>query len=360
MIENSVPENLPLPSLAALGWSNFYVAAHANPQFEGTRPVRVMAVHRAALDVLGQDYSGRIPLMNFAPREEDRPTVGDWIAIDPQTHRVAALYPRKSLFKRRNPGKANRIQLIAANVDTVFIVTSANMDFNVARLERYLALAVEAGVIPVVVITKADMIDDAGPFVDAARDLRRDLVVELVDARSRRALAPLLGWAGLGQTVALMGSSGVGKSTLVNSFIGNQIQGTQGIREDDARGRHTTSARSIHRIGEGGWLIDTPGMREIQVVDAGEGIDGVFEDIASLALNCRFSNCQHTTEPGCAVQAAIDTGALPPERLERFQKLQREERHNTEQLHEAHARDRSFGKMVKRAMSDKAKRARNW
>ena len=193
-----------------------------------------------------------------------------------------------------------------------------------------------------------------------AKELRRDLVVELVDARSRDALVPLMAWTGKGQTVAMMGSSGVGKSTLINSLLGINKQETKAIREDDSRGRHTTSARSMHRIEGGGWLIDTPGMREIQIVDAEEGVETVFNDIAALALDCRFSNCRHTSEPGCAVQAAIEADALAPDRLERFQKLQAEERHNTEQLHEAHARNREFGKLVKRAMSDKAKRTRDW
>lgn len=348
-------EENPAPDLKALGWSEFFAAANAAPVFQETVPVRVSTVHRNALDVIGPDFSGRIPLVHVED-EEARPTVGDFIAIDPATHRIAALYPRKSLFKRRNPGKANRLQLIAANIDTVFIVTSANMDFNIARLERYLALASEAGVMPVVVITKADLVDDPGPFIDAIRDLSPDIAVELVDARAREKLAPLLKWAGPGQTVALMGSSGVGKSTLVNSLIGSHLQETQAIREDDSRGRHTTSARSMHRIDNGGWLIDTPGMREIQIVESQEGISDVFEDIADLQTRCRFSNCRHESEPGCAVREAVESGTLDPDRLFRFRKLQQEERHNTELLHEAHARKRSFGKMVKRAMNDKARR----
>jgi ribosome biogenesis GTPase len=319
-----------------------------------------MAVHRSALDVLGPEFSGRISLTVSSDREEDRATVGDWIALDPQTQRIAALYPRKSLFKRRNAGKTNRVQLIAANVDTVFIVTSANMDFNIARLERYLALANEAGVLPVVIITKADLADDVSPFVEAVRAIREDLAIEAIDSRNPQDMIRLAPWLVEGQTVALMGSSGVGKSTMINSLLQSAVQETQGIREGDSRGRHTTSGRSLHQMQTGGWLIDTPGMREIQVVDVAQGIETVFDDIAALATDCRFSNCRHTTEPGCAVRAAIDAGTLEPERLDRFQKLQREERHNTEQMHEAHARSREFGKLVKRAMSDKVKRSQDW
>jgi ribosome biogenesis GTPase / thiamine phosphate phosphatase len=353
-------DETPQLTLADYGWTQLYKAAETEPEFEGTMPVRVMAVHRDALDVAGPDFSGRIHQSLSHGDEEARPTIGDWIAIHPTTQRVAALYPRKSLFKRRNAGKTNRLQLIAANVDTVFIVTSANMDFNVARLERYLALAHEAGVMPVVIITKADLAEDLDPFLDAARAIKQDLVIEALDARMPQTLGCLEPWLGKGQTVALMGSSGVGKSTLINSLLGMAVQDTQGIREGDSRGRHTTSGRSLHRMQTGGWLIDTPGMREIQVVDVAGGIETVFDDITTLATKCRFSNCSHHGEPGCAVEAAIQSGSLEADRLERFQKLQREERLNTEKLYEAHARAREFGKLAKRVMADKIKRTRDW
>ena len=359
MISVNANEATPM-TLADFGWTQFYKTAEVDPAFDGTIPVRVMAVHRDALDVAGPDFSGRIPQSQQQTDEEGRPTIGDWVAINRQTKRIGALYPRKSLFKRRNAGKTNRLQLIAANVDTVFIVTSANMDFNVARLERYLALAHEAGVLPVVIITKADLVEDLTPFLDAARTIRHDLLIEAIDSRNPKDMVRLAPWLAKGQTVALMGSSGVGKSTIINCLLESAVQETQGIREGDARGRHTTSGRSLHRMQTGGWLIDTPGMREIQVVDVAGGIETVFDDITVLAMDCRFSNCQHTSEPGCAVQAAIKSGALEPDRLDRFQKLQREERHNTEMLYEAHARAREFGKMGKRAQADKVKRTTDW
>lgn len=266
-----------------------------------------------------------------------------------------ALHPRTSLFKRRGAGRANRLQLIAANVDTVFIVTSANQDFNVARLERYLALAHEAGVLPVVVITKADLTTDVDAYVGRARAIRPDLLVEAVNATDGASLDRLAPWLGSGQTVALLGSSGVGKSTITNSLLGAQAQATQAIRDDDAKGRHTTSRRSLHRIRTGGWLIDTPGMREIQIVDADHGVDDLFSDIVALAARCRFADCRHQTEPGCAVRRAVTAHDLDQDRLDRFRKLEREEHHNSELLHDARRRERTFGKAAKRILAEKAR-----
>jgi ribosome biogenesis GTPase / thiamine phosphate phosphatase len=362
-------------NLAGYGWSDFFETT--DPALQYTIPVRVMAVHRDAYDVAAPEFSGRIKGNATAGSEEARPTVGDWVAIDPASKRIVVLYPRKSLFKRRNAGKTNRLQLIAANVDTVFIVTSANMDFNIARLERYLALAHEAAVLPVLIITKADLVADITPFFEQARTLQSDLCIEVLDARAKNILAILQQWLGNGKTVALMGSSGVGKSTIINSLLGHQAQETGAlpalaghqafkdnatrqkvgaIREGDSRGRHTTSGRSLHRIQTGAWLIDTPGMREIQVVDSEEGVEMVFDDIAALGINCRFSNCSHKTEPGCAIQSAIASGILDKNRLERFQKLQIEERQNTKSMYEANERSRAFGKFSKNAQKQKAKR----
>jgi ribosome biogenesis GTPase len=185
------------------------------------------------------------------------------------------------------------------------------------------------------------------------------LVVEAFDARSPKAAACLKPWAAPGQTLALVGSSGVGKSTIVNSLSGTDVQETRGIREDDARGRHTTTGRSLHRLKGGAWLMDTPGMRELQIVDVTGGLDEVFADIAELVASCRFSDCKHNGEPGCAVQAAIDAGTVDADRLKRYQKLQREDARNAESLAEAHARSKQFGRMQKRKFAEKLK-YREW
>ena len=338
--------------LAALGWSaHFQVQVDAD-EFSVVVPVRVLAVHRSGLDVAGAGFSGHVPPLR-AEGDEGQIAVGDWLLIDRSTRIPRRLLERKSLFKRKAAGTAQRIQVIAANVDTLFIVTSCNQEFNVARLERYLALAREAEVTPVVVLTKADLAEDTDPYLTAARRLMPGLLVECLDARDRGEAAVFGPWCGIGQTVALVGSSGVGKSTLVNTLTGDVTLATTAIREADAHGRHTTTGRSMHRLAAGGWLLDTPGMRELQLADAGAGIEEVFADIVDLASGCRFADCSHETEPGCAIRAAIEAGSLEAERLARYRKLAREDARNSEAIWKRRARERGFGKMVKGIMKEK-------
>ncbi len=334
--------------LADLGWTSFFSSQIAVDDLSSLVPVRVMAVHRGHLSVAGADIDTSIP--SHVPenqQEEDHPAVGDWLLIDKQTRRPQRILTRLSLFKRRAPGTGRRLQLIAANVDSVFIVSSCNQDFNIARLERYLVLAREAGVTPVIVLTKADLAEEPQDYARQARRLQPDLLVETVNAHNPLSVACLSGWCAKGQTVAFMGSSGVGKSTLINTLTGAAAIATRAIREDDDKGRHTTTARALHRLEQGGWLLDTPGMRELQITDVASGLEEVFDDIVSLASACRFSDCSHQTEPDCAVQAAIAEGTLDPNRLNRWRKLLAEEQYNSESLAERRARYRAFGKMVR-------------
>ncbi len=341
--------------LAAFGWSHHFNAQLDSDMSAALVPLRVVAVHRDGLEVAGPAFAGRVAQLAGTEDEENRATVGDFVLADLSTLRARHLLARKSLFKRKAAGTGRRVQLVAANVDTLFVVTSCNQDFNVARLERYLALAREAGVTPVVLLTKADLVDDAADYERAAARLMPGLFVECLDGRDADAAARLAPWCGQGQTVALVGSSGVGKSTLVNTLAGEH-QAVAGIREDDAHGRHTTTGRSMHRLASGGWLIDTPGMRELQLADVEEGIAEVFADIAALAAGCRFADCRHEGEPGCAVEASVAAGALDPDRLYRFRKLTAEDARNSASIRERRRRERGLGRLVREATRMKNRR----
>lgn len=340
-------------TLADLGWSSFFQSQLDLSEVAACQPKRVMAVHRDVVDVAG--VAGEARLNRGVIRAADI-TVGDWLLEE--QGRVTRCLERKSVFKRRAAGTGRATQLIAANVDTLFVVSSCNRDFNPARLERYLALAREAEVVPVVVLTKADQCPEPAEFRHRAERLLPGLLVETVDAREATELRGLNAWCGRGQTVALVGSSGVGKSTIVNTLSGDATQTTGEARADDDRGRHTTTGRALFRLKAGGWLLDTPGMRELQMVDVADGIDAVFDDVLHFSASCRFSDCSHGDEPGCAVQAAIAAGALEERRLRNYRKLLSEERFNRETIAERRARERSFSRMVNGIMREKRGRQR--
>jgi ribosome biogenesis GTPase len=321
-------------TLAQLGWRPFFGDQVSAELSAICQPVRVMSVHRGRVTVMGEGFSDSISSSLPTPAgAEDRPTVGDWLLIDRNTRSLVRILDRASLFKRPAPGDGRRTQLLAANVDTLFIVTSCDQDFNVARVERYLVLAREVGVRPVLVLTKADLSPAPERFVDAARALQSGLRIELVDGRDPTIATRLAGYCGLGETVALVGSSGVGKSTLVNTLTGSDSIATQAVRDDDGKGRHTTTVREMHRLDggadAGGWLVDTPGMRELQMSEVASGVTEVFDDVTDVARGCRFTNCTHADEPGCAIQTAIAHGGLDPARVERWRKLVREDAANS-------------------------------
>jgi len=335
--------------LERLGWGPAFASQIDADALTATPPVRVVAVHRSGLQVAGDGTLETIP-----PGPEA--TVGDWLLYDRERPRSSRVLERKSLIKRRAPGTGREVQLIASNIDTVFIVTSCNADFNVARLERYVALAFEAGIEPVIVLTKADLAEETAPYVEEARKVSDRVPVVALDARGDEPAEALADWCKPGRTVAFLGSSGVGKSTLTNALLGSQAIATQGVREDDARGRHTTTRRELHATPGGCLVLDTPGMRELQLTDAATGIADVFEDIEALTASCRFTDCQHETEPGCAVLAAVDEGSLDPARLARWHKLQAEDAFNSASLAERREKDRAFGKLVRSAVKAKSVR----
>tara|TARA_R110000868_G_scaffold102678_1_gene282861 strand:+ start:40548 stop:41576 length:1029 start_codon:yes stop_codon:yes gene_type:complete len=325
-------------TLAALGWSDHFASQIQAETPLLTPPARISDVHRARVEAKTIDGDVELDLpMDI--RSGDL-AVGDWVLSDPVESRVVATLDRRNVLRRRTVASGHRHQLIAANVDALFIVSSCNADFNPARLERYLALAISSEIAPVLVLTKADMTDDTDDYLRRAEALLPDMKVVVLNARDPVSLAQLSPWIGVGMTAALIGSSGVGKSTIMNGLTGEETA-TQGIRENDAKGRHTTTARSLRLTHAGGWLIDTPGMRSLTMSENAEGIDVIFADLIELAATCKFSDCKHQTEPGCAIRAAIKKGELEESRFLRWLKLQDENHGNTESPDEAKTRSKS-------------------
>ena len=341
-------------TLATLGWSPFFQSQLDLDEIGAFTPARIASVHRDRVTVLTEGGAQDLTLDPTA-LTTGRTAVGDWLLADLPRHRVERLLDRETELARGTEYHSGERQLIAANLDTLFITTSCNADFNEARLERYLALAHDSGIQPLILLTKADMADDPEAYVLRAQALGRGLEVLALDATQAEGVVMALArWCGPGETVALAGTSGVGKTTVANALTGGDAA-TQGIREDDARGRHTTTGRAMHRIPTGGWLIDTPGMRSLGMAEAAQGIDATFPEISELAEHCRFRDCAHESEPGCAVTAAVVRGEIGPDRLARYKKLQRENTQATETIAQARERSRKFGKMVKGAMKQKTR-----
>lgn len=343
-------------TLTLLGWRPFHSQQLALADLEASHPARVSSVHRSGLVVLSETGTASVTVPPRLLDSLEMPiTVGDWVLVEHDAPRVQRVIAPHSIIKRRAAGTGPRLQTIAANLDTLFVVTSCNEDFNLSRLERYLALSFEAKVEPVIVLTKADLAGGPDSYVDQANSLRTTAAVVAVNAMDIATTAALSPWLQAGQTVAFVGSSGVGKSTLVNTLTGRTEQSTGGIREHDGKGRHTTTAREMFALDSGAWVIDTPGMRELKIGALDAGLRTAFDNIETLATQCHFRDCRHESEAGCAVLAAIDAGQLDALRLASYHKLRREAAHAEMSTRERRARDRRFGRMQASVLRLKAK-----
>lgn len=318
-------------ALTDYGWSDALQADFQPFAEQGLIPARIVVQQRGGYRLITPD--GEIDaratgaLMKSAG-DSERPTAGDWVAVEARPGETTALVhhvlPRRTAFIRKASGPRGGAQVVAANVDVAFLVASLNADLNLRRLERYLATTYESGATPVVVLTKADLTEDIEDRVASVRAVAADVPVLAISSKTGQGLEAVFAQLAPGRTAVLLGSSGAGKSTLLNALAGEEKMSTGAIREADERGRHTTTHRELVRLPSGGLILDTPGMRELGLWEADAGVAATFADIEVLAGECRFSDCAHEREPGCAVQAALKAGDLDEGRWRSFQKLQAE------------------------------------
>src|SRR6185436_8310376 len=308
-------------TLDALGWRPRFAEAFEAFRGEGVEPARVSLEHTHIYRVIAAsgEHLARVAgrLRHAAEGRADFPAVGDWVVLE-----------------RPPAGNTTEKQVVAANIDVVFLVSGLDRDFNPRRIERYLVTAWDSGASPVIVLNKTDLVDDPDTFIRDVEALASGVPVVAVSAKRPESLAALRDYVGEGRTAALLGMSGVGKSSIANGLIGEEVLRTREVREHDSRGRHTTTGRQLVPLPGGGILSDTPGMRELQLWDTGEPVAGAFADIDALAEGCRFRDCRHASEPGCAVIAAVADGALAEARLESFRKLQAEQAYQATQQDE--------------------------
>lgn len=346
------------PSLERLGWTPALAEAHASHASAGRGAARVVAEDRGFYQLLGAGGEVRAAVSGRFRFEAGAspaayPAVGDWVAIDPGTDGdvvIQAVLPRRSALIRQAAGRRTEAQVVGSNLDVVFVVASLNGDLNLRRLERYIAVAWDSGAEPIILLSKADLAEDPEAIVASIEAIAAGAAVLVVSSFDGRGVDAVRARIGPGRTAAFVGSSGVGKSTLLNRLAGEERAAVSATRAGDDRGRHTTVRRQIHLLPDGGLVLDTPGMRELALWD-GDGLESSFEDIDDLAGGCRFADCAHAAEPGCAVQAAIGAGTLAAARLESWRKLEREARHQARKVDAlAREQERRHWKKISKAV----------
>lgn len=333
-------------SLSGLGWQPFFQQQISLEEWDDALPARIVEQHKSEIKVATAEETITLALTHNMPEM----VVGDWLLLNSEKN-FSRLLDRKTCFARKAAGSKVHKQLISANVDTAFIICSMNDDFNLNRIERFLSLVNESEAEAVVILSKSDQAESPEEYIQAVQSIDPLLMVEAVNCLDAESIKKLSPWVKQGSTIAVLGSSGVGKSTLTNTLLGENAQSTGGIREDDSKGKHTTTSRSLIALNAGGLILDTPGMREIQLADSKEGIAATFADIEALAEQCRFADCGHQGEPGCAIEKAIESGELDSRRLANYQKLLKEDAYNSASLSERRASDKALGKFYKNTLA---------
>lgn len=332
-------------SLTQLGWNSEFDMHFKSYALQGYEVGRVVSEQKQLYRLLTEDgevlaqVSGKMRFQ--ATAREDFPAVGDWVIISlhdgGERASIHGMLPRQSKFARKTAGTETEEQIIAANIDTVFLVNALNYDFNVRRMERYLTLAWDSGANPVIVLSKADLCTEVAARLAEVKEIALGVPVHVISSLTGEGLNQLVAYLQVGKTIAMLGSSGAGKSTMLNFFYGHDIQRVQAVRQGDDRGRHTTTSRELVILPQGGLIIDTPGMRELQLWGSVSGLQDSFGDVEELARQCRFSDCQHEQEPGCAVQSALQAGVMGQARFDNYLKLKKELAYLSRKVNQAEA-----------------------